>query len=156
MNDSACSVNRRSSKVAGNECSEFSALSVWLSARPVGGLTWNYAPYAASRVLHVALTTRDQVYMGVTNSLSGSVAVVHTDVEAAYRSILFHNLDPKAAQQLIDCTPLRLEQVEESCRVPFGYHERMQVRHRVVVTDRKGEGIRGQGAVRWKLAKDAV
>ena len=35
------------------------------------------------------------MHVGVTNSLSGSVSVVHADVEAAYRGILVHNLDAK-------------------------------------------------------------
>ena len=57
---------------------------------------------------------------------------------------------------LIDCTPLRLEQLEERRGVPFKYHERMQLRHRMFVADRKGEGIRGYNAVRWKFAENAV
>ena len=75
------------------------------------------------------------------NSLSSRSAAVYADVEAAYRSILLHYADPKPVQQLIDRTPLGLEQVEESCSVPFGYYQRMQFRHWVVIVDRKGEGI---------------
>ena len=64
--------------------------------------------------------------MGVADGLSGSIAVVHTDVEAADRRVLFHNLGPQPVQQLIDRTPLRLEQVEESCGVSFGHDKRVQ------------------------------
>jgi hypothetical protein len=59
------------------------------------------------------------MHMGVTNSLSSSIAVVHTDVEAANRSVLLHDLDPKPTQQLIDGASLRLEQVKKSLSVPF-------------------------------------
>jgi hypothetical protein len=45
--------------------------------------------------LHIASTTRDQVYVGVANSLSRNVAAVYADVEAAYRSVFLHYLDPK-------------------------------------------------------------
>jgi hypothetical protein len=36
---------------------------------------------AACRVLHIALTTRDQVHMGVANSLSGRGGGDHSDQE---------------------------------------------------------------------------
>ena len=62
----------------------------------VGCLTRYHAPHATPRVLHIALTTRDQVHMGVANSLSGSIAAVHTNVEAAYRSILASLSRPEA------------------------------------------------------------
>jgi hypothetical protein len=56
----------------------------------VDGLAGNYTPDAAPRVLHIALTTRDQVNMGVTNGLSGYVAVVDADVETTHRTIPVH------------------------------------------------------------------
>jgi hypothetical protein len=68
----------------------------------VDGLAGNYTPDAALRVLHIALTTRDQVNMGVTNSLSGYVAVVDADVETTHRTIPVHYLGSKFVQQLID------------------------------------------------------
>ena len=49
---------------------------------------------AASRVWHIALTTGDQVHMGVADSLPSSFAAIHADIEAAYRSILFQYIDP--------------------------------------------------------------
>jgi hypothetical protein len=75
----------------------------------VGGLARYHPPHATSRVLDIALTTRDQVYVGVANSLSGSIAAIHADVEPAYGSILLHYLDPNFIQYLIDRTSLRLE-----------------------------------------------
>jgi hypothetical protein len=45
-------------------------------------LTGYHTPHATSRVLHIALTTRDQVYMGMADSLPGSIAAVHADVKA--------------------------------------------------------------------------
>ena len=53
-------------------------------AASVNGLTRYHAPHAASWVLHIALTTRNEVYVSVTNSLSSDVTVVHTNIEAAY------------------------------------------------------------------------
>ena len=50
----------------------------------VKGLTRYHAPHATSRVLHIALTTRDQVYVSVANSLSRGVTAIHTNVEADY------------------------------------------------------------------------
>ena len=64
----------------------------------VNGLTRYHPSHAASRVLHVALTTRDQVNMGVANSLSGSITTIHTNVEAAHRRVLLRDLVPKPVQ----------------------------------------------------------
>jgi hypothetical protein len=54
------------------------------SSASLNGLARYHAPYAASRVLHIALTTRDQVHVSVANSLSCSVTAVNTNIEAAY------------------------------------------------------------------------
>jgi shikimate kinase len=48
--------------------------------------------------LHIALTTRDQVYVGVANGLSGSSAAVHAQVKADHRSVLIDYISPKFAQ----------------------------------------------------------
>ena len=58
----------------------------------VDSLTGYHTPHATSRVLHVALTTRDQVYVGVADSLPGSIAA------ATYGSILLPYLDPNCIQ----------------------------------------------------------
>jgi hypothetical protein len=38
------------------------------------------------------------VYVSVANSLSRSVTAIHTNIEAAYRNILLHHVDPKSIQ----------------------------------------------------------
>lgn len=84
---------------------------------------WYHAPHASSRVLNIALTAGDQVDiqvdMSVADRLSGGITIVHSNVEAANRRILLHDLGPKFVQQLIDRASLRLEQVEEvaACRL---------------------------------------
>ena len=55
----------------------------------VDSLTGYHTPHATSRVLHVALTTRDQVYVGVADSLPGSIAAVHADVEPLTEASFF-------------------------------------------------------------------
>ena len=57
---------------------------------------------------------------------------------------------------MIDRTPLWLEQVEESRRVPFRDYERMQFRHRVIVADCIGERIRGNDLVGLRFAENAA
>ena len=64
----------------------------------VGGLTWYHTPHPASRVLHIALTTRDQVNMGVADSLPRSITTIHTNVEAAHRRVFLRDLGPKPVQ----------------------------------------------------------
>ena len=94
---------------------------------------------SASRVLYIALTAGDQVDiqvdMGVANRLSGGSPLFIPMLKPLTRRILFHISARSLVQQLIYGAPLRLEQVEESCGMPFGYHKRMQFRHRVVVAD---------------------
>jgi hypothetical protein len=75
------------------------------------------------------------------NSLAGSITAVRANVEAAHRSVLAQYLYPKPVQQLIDGAPFRLEQIELCRSVSFGYHERMQFRHRIAIADRKSECI---------------
>jgi len=50
----------------------------------VNGLARYHTPHAASWVLHIALTTRNEVYVSMANGLSSDVTVVHTNIEAAY------------------------------------------------------------------------
>jgi len=38
------------------------------------------------------------MHMSVANSLAGGFATVHADIEAAYRSIPFHYIDPNFVQ----------------------------------------------------------
>jgi hypothetical protein len=45
----------------------------------VGSLTGYHPPHATSRVLHVAMTTRDQVDVGVANGLTSSITTVHAE-----------------------------------------------------------------------------
>lgn len=80
-------------------------------ASSVGSLTGYHPPHTTSRVLHVAMATRDQVDMGVANGLASTLAAVHADVEAAHRSILLHNLGPLPIQQLVYRASLRLKQI---------------------------------------------
>jgi hypothetical protein len=60
----------------------------------IDGLARYHRPYASSGVLHVALSTRDQVNMSVSNSLPSRIAVIHTNVEGAYRNIAPNYLQP--------------------------------------------------------------
>jgi hypothetical protein len=91
----------------------------------VDGLTGNYSSNATPRVLHIALTTWDQMNMSVIDGLTGSGSVVHADVEAAHRTILFYYFVPKPIQQLIYCAPLRLEKIKEIRSMSVGDYERM-------------------------------
>ena len=64
----------------------------------VNCLTGYHPPNSASRFLHIALAARDQMHMGVVNRLPSSFAAIHADIEAAYRSILFKDIDPHFVQ----------------------------------------------------------
>jgi hypothetical protein len=57
----------------------------------------------------------------MTNSLSCRIAVIHADVEAAYRNIVPNYLRPNFIQQLIDCTSFWFEQVEKGLGVTLGH-----------------------------------
>jgi hypothetical protein len=107
----------------------------------VGGLSRNHTPHATTWVLHIALTARDQMDMGMANCLSGCVPIVYANVESAHRRVFLHYLSPQPDQQLIDRASLRLEQVEESRCVPFGDDERMQFGHWMIVPDRKSQCV---------------
>src|SRR5262249_14712803 len=50
----------------------------------IKGLTRYHAPHAASWVLHIALTTRNEMYVSVANSLSSNFTAVYPNVEAAH------------------------------------------------------------------------
>ena len=97
----------------------------------VDGLTGNYSSNATPRVLHIALTTWDQMNMSVIDGLTGSGSAVHADVEPAHRTILLYYFVPKPIQQLIYCAPLRLKRskkfaacrlgIMSACRFVTGY-----------------------------------
>ena len=73
----------------------------------VSGLS--LSSHATSWVLHIALTTRDQVDMCVFDGLPSSLAAVHADVEAAHPECLFSGSRPYSVQQMVDRAPLRLK-----------------------------------------------
>ena len=64
----------------------------------VSRLSRYHSPNAASRVVHIALATRDQMHMGVVNHLPRSWAAVHSDIEATHRRVLFHSYRPELDQ----------------------------------------------------------
>jgi hypothetical protein len=67
----------------------------WLDHLAARGRLAVMNPNVALRFEVAAISKR---HVGVVNSLSGSITAVHTNVEAAYRSILLHYLDPKPIQ----------------------------------------------------------
>ena len=66
--------------------------------RSVSGLTRYHTPHSTSRVLHIALTTRDQMNMGMTDGLPGSISTIHTNVKTAHRRVLLRDFHAKVVQ----------------------------------------------------------
>ena len=64
----------------------------------VVGLTRYHPSDPTSWVLNIALTSWNQMDMGVANSLSGTVTVIHAKVEAIHRSVLLNDFDAKLVQ----------------------------------------------------------
>jgi hypothetical protein len=68
----------------------------------VDGLTGYHTSDATCWVSYISVATRDQMDMGVVDSLSSCLAVVNANVEANYRRIRILYLVSKANQKLVD------------------------------------------------------
>ena len=75
-------------------------------ARLIDTFAGHHSSDATSRVLHIALATRDEMNVGVTDNLTGYISVVHAYIEATHRGIFLHYLSADLVQQLVDCTAL--------------------------------------------------
>ena len=80
----------------------------------VNSLTRYHAPHAASRVFYIPLTAWNWVYVSVRDSLPPGFSAIHPQIKATHHIIFFPDIDPNLIEQLIDSSPLWLEQIEES------------------------------------------
>jgi hypothetical protein len=112
-----------------------------LRRKSINSLTRNNTSDAAPRVLHIALTPGNQMYMSMINRLAGCLAAVDPDIETTHQRVLLQYIRPQFNKKLVDRTPFRLEQVEEGRSMSRRYHEGMQVCNRVIVTNSKCEDI---------------
>ena len=96
------------------------------------------------------------MYVSMVNSLASRVSAVHPDVETAHRRVLLNYLGFQSDQKLVDPTPFRLKQIEESRSVSFGYHKRMQSCHWILVADSKRERIGRYDTLSRQFAEDTT
>ena len=67
-------------------------IPVRFGTRSIEGFAGNHSPNTTSWVLYIALTTRDEVNVTVSDSLTCYIAIVHADIEAVHRRILLRYL----------------------------------------------------------------